>query len=87
MKNTWQTPREKSSWRSKYHGKKQKVPSRSLTLAPEKLPKPNRQVVFQPPILRGELLNFGGVNSPHLKDIASFFILGPTFFHPRLLDP
>ena len=29
---------EKSSWRSKYHGKNKKVPSRSLTLAPEKLP-------------------------------------------------
>ena len=27
--------------------------------APEKLPKPNRRLVFQPSFLRGELLNFG----------------------------
>ncbi len=37
--------------------------SRSLTasFAPEKLPKPNRKLVFQQPFFRGELLNLGGV--------------------------
>ena len=40
-------------------------PSEVKQLAPEKLPKPNRKVVFQPPFFRGELLNFRGeVNFP-----------------------
>ncbi len=33
-----------------------------FNIALEKLPKPNRKVVFQPQFLRGELLNFGGVS-------------------------
>jgi len=32
-----------------------------FNIAPEKLPKPNRKVVFQPSFFRGELLNFGRV--------------------------
>ena len=40
-----------------------------LNIAPEKLPGPNRKVVFQPPFFRGELLNFGGGS---LLSLATF---------------
>ena len=39
------------------------LPETNILVATEKLPKPNRKVVFQPSFFNGELLNFGGVIS------------------------
>ena len=46
------------------------LPKFNSEFTPEKLPKPNRNVVvFQPPFFRGELLNFGGVFSQWLTGL------------------
>ena len=48
-----------------------------FNIAPEKLPKPNRKVVFQPPFFRGELLNFGEVSKPLRNEVDELMSLSP----------
>ena len=68
---------------------KSPLPLPKFNIAPEKLPKPNRKVVFQPSFFRGELLNFGGVTvdpPSHPKECMFVKPFQPIPFMPRLLE-